>query len=143
MLVATDGDGIVGTVSLIDDGRVAWLFRFAVDRTPAEREVARALYAAATEALRRRGHTQVLVYTPVGDDRLARRYAELGMTKGGAYNCSGPICPTGHDRRPRYREDSQVATGVIDSLTCSRPLPLFHDVRRRGCRPRRPTAPSR
>lgn len=30
ILVAEDGGNVVGTISLIEDGRVAWLFRFAI-----------------------------------------------------------------------------------------------------------------
>lgn len=88
VLVAVGPEGaVLGTVSLIDDGRVAWLFRFAVDRTSLEDEVAKALYRTATAVLAKRGHRQVLVYTPSGDDHLHNRYEELGMTRGGDYTC--------------------------------------------------------
>lgn len=88
VLVAEVSDGcVVGTVSLVDDGRLAWLFRFAVDRTEQERDVARALYDAALAALRARGHTQVLVYTPADDARLKQRYADLAMNEGADYTC--------------------------------------------------------
>lgn len=88
VLVAEAAGGhLLGTVSLVDDGRLAWLFRFAVDRTDDEPEVARALYDAAVTALAARGHTQVLVYTPAGDARLKERYAVLGMTEGGDFTC--------------------------------------------------------
>jgi hypothetical protein len=76
---------IVGTVSLIDDGRVAWLFRFAVkDQQVA---VAQQLHDAAIGILQARGHKQVLVYSPVGNAALDGHYAQLGFAKGGDYTC--------------------------------------------------------
>ncbi len=87
ILVAASGTRILATVSLVEDGRVAWLYRFAVDQVPAEAEISAALYAAATGVLAARGHRQVLVYTPVGEERLSGRYDELGMSRGGADTC--------------------------------------------------------
>lgn len=83
ILVAELNGKLVGTVSLIDDGRVAWLFRFAVP----DIEVAKALHDKAIEILKSRGHTQVLVYTPVGNTSLDGRYEQLGFTKGSDYTC--------------------------------------------------------
>lgn len=85
ILVAEQDGKIVGSVSLIDDGRVAWLFRFAV---PLDRlDIAQALHDKATELLKRRGHEEVLVYMPVGNQDLRERYEQLGFTKGGDYTC--------------------------------------------------------
>lgn len=83
ILVAEDSGKLLGTVSLIDDGRVAWLFRFAASST----QVAKGLHDKAIEVLKGRGHTQVLVYTPVGNNELDSRYEELGFTKGEDYTC--------------------------------------------------------
>lgn len=85
ILVAENGKGLVGTVSLIEDGRVAWLFRFAAKDQDAE--VANALHDKAMEILKSRGHEQVLVYSPVGDQQLDTRYERLGFTKGDSYTC--------------------------------------------------------
>lgn len=85
ILVAELENKIVGTVSLIDDGRVAWLFRFAVKKDQAE--ILKALHDKAIANLKSRGHTQVLVYTPVGNQELDNRYEGLGFTKGGNYTC--------------------------------------------------------
>lgn len=85
ILVAENEERLVGTVSLIDDGRVAWLFRFAVKDQDAE--VASALHNKAIEILKSRGHEQVLVYSPVGDQQLDARYEQLGFVKGGDYTC--------------------------------------------------------
>lgn len=79
-----DGE-LLGTISIIEDGRVAWLYRFVVkDFDP---EITKELYDAATKILKERGHSEVLVYTPVGDKDLDARYDSLGMTKGGDYTC--------------------------------------------------------
>lgn len=83
ILVAEESGALVGTVSLIDDGRVAWLFRFAVPNT----HVAQALYSKAVEILKKNGHSQVLVYTPIGNQNLNNRYKELGFMKGGDFTC--------------------------------------------------------
>lgn len=87
ILVAEQDDKIVGTVSLIEDGRVAWLFRFAVEQGENETEVTQALCDAGLAALKAKGHNQVLVYTPVGDDKLDNRYETLGFNRGGDYTC--------------------------------------------------------
>jgi hypothetical protein len=85
ILVAIEDEIIVGTVSLIDDGRVAWLFRFAV---PLDNiATSQALHDKAIAILRSRGHSQVLVYTPVGNTDLDSRYSQLGFTKGSNYTC--------------------------------------------------------
>lgn len=79
-----DGE-LLGTISIIEDGRVAWLYRFVVgDFDP---EITKELYDAATKILKERGHSEVLVYTPVGDKNLDARYDSLGMTKSGDYTC--------------------------------------------------------
>lgn len=85
ILVAERIGRLVGTVSLIDDGRVAWLFRFAVKDQ--DSEVLTALHDRAIETLARRGHSQVLVYSPTGDAALDSRYEQLGFTKGSDYTC--------------------------------------------------------
>jgi len=85
IFVAEEEGKIVGTVSLIEDGRVAWLFRFAVIGN--REDVARALAQTAEKELESRGHHQVLVYTPVGNDGLNGRYEKLGFTKGNDYTC--------------------------------------------------------
>ncbi len=87
ILVYEDDGKIIGTVSLIENGRVAWLFRFAVEKRPEEKIVAERLYLAACDILASRGHSEVLVYTPYQNADLDYRYAGLGMNKGGAYTC--------------------------------------------------------
>jgi predicted N-acetyltransferase YhbS len=87
IFVAEDNDKIVGTISLIEDGRVAWLFRLAVQQSETETIVTQALCDAALAALKANGHSQVLVYTPVGDEYLDSRYERLGFNRGNDYTC--------------------------------------------------------
>lgn len=85
ILVYERDDELLGTISIIEDGRVAWLYRFVVkDFDP---EITKELYDAAAKILKERGHSEVLVYTPVNDKNLDARYDSLGMTKGGDYTC--------------------------------------------------------
>jgi hypothetical protein len=87
ILVYEHENQVIGTISIIEDTRVAWLFRFAVMKGDFEQQCSKALYDAATKILYDRGHTQILVYTPEGDERLKNRYQELGMNEGGTYTC--------------------------------------------------------
>ena len=87
IIVAEEDGKIVGTVSLIEDGRVAWLFRFAVQKLANEKEIISQLYDYAAKALKQKGHNQVLVYSPVGNSSLDTRYAELNFQKGSDYTC--------------------------------------------------------
>ena len=81
-------DGVLlGSISLIEDGRVAWLFRFSVKRTPTQDVVADALYQHAVGILRSRGHTQVLVYSDPQNEHLNTRYHNLQMNEGGLFRC--------------------------------------------------------
>lgn len=76
---------ILGTISLIENARVAWLFRFAV--LPNNKEAGITLLEKASQILKTRGHNQVLVYSPVDSHELDTRYADLGFKKGLNYNC--------------------------------------------------------
>lgn len=85
ILVYEHDDVLRGTISLIEDGRVAWLYRFIVEDF--EPSITKELYDKAIATLRDRGHTQVLVYSSVDDTKLDERYESLGMTKGSNYSC--------------------------------------------------------
>lgn len=87
ILVAEYNGKIVGTISLIEDGRVAWLFRFAVTHGEHEHEVTNSLYREAVKTLKQKGHNQVLVYSPAGNAALDSRYMSLGFQRGGDYTC--------------------------------------------------------
>jgi L-amino acid N-acyltransferase YncA len=85
ILVAEDDGNIVGTVTLFEDGRLAWLFRFAAAGNSVN--VTKELYLKAVEILKSKGHKQVLVYAPAEDTQFERRYHELGFKKGDDYTC--------------------------------------------------------
>lgn len=84
IFVFRQGNELVGTISIIDDGRVGMLFRFIVKDH--DERVAKALYEHATGVLKARGHEQVLVYSAKDKD-LMKRYNKLGMHKGNTYLC--------------------------------------------------------
>jgi predicted N-acetyltransferase YhbS len=81
ILVAEKNGNIVGTVTIFEDGRSAWLYRFAVAKGD-EKEVTKALWQKAKEVLKKMGHTQVLVYAPVSDKGFGDRYTDIGFSKG-------------------------------------------------------------
>jgi len=88
ILLAEDNGIIVGSVSLIEDSRVAWLFRFRVrEDISNEEEVANLLYESAKKVLLNRGHHQVLVYTTVDEEKFKNRYKNLGFNQGHDYTC--------------------------------------------------------
>lgn len=81
VLVAEDDGVIVGTVTLFEDGRSAWLYRFAVQQDN-QSEIAKFLNKKALQTMKDRGHTQVLVYAPQGNQHFEDRYTSLGFSKG-------------------------------------------------------------
>ena len=85
ILVAENDGHIIGTVTLFEDARLAWLFRFAVAEN--SKNVTRELYSKATDILKLKGHKQILVYSPVGNTQFEERYKELGFSKGDDYTC--------------------------------------------------------
>lgn len=85
IIVADDNGKIVGTVSLIENGRVAWLFRFAAIKSENEIEILGLLQLKASGIFKSRGHDQMLVYSPVGNGDLNNRYETLNFNKGNDY----------------------------------------------------------
>jgi hypothetical protein len=85
ILVYEENGELTGTISLIEDGRVAWLYRFIVKDF--EPTITHELYEKAITILKSRGHTQVLVYSAVDNHELDARYSSLGMQKGDNYSC--------------------------------------------------------
>jgi len=86
VLVAEVDGVIVGTVTLFEDGRSAWLYRFAV-QAKYETEVVPLLNQQALVTMKQRGHEQVLVYAPEGNEYFEDRYTTNGFTKGGNFTC--------------------------------------------------------
>lgn len=84
VLVAETYGIIVGTVTLFEDGRSAWLYRFAV-RAEYEPAATAALWQQAQANMKARGHSQVLVYAPAGNENFKQRYNQLGFATSGDY----------------------------------------------------------
>jgi predicted N-acetyltransferase YhbS len=82
ILVAESDNEIIGTVTIFEDGRFAWLYRFAVNKGEQESEATQMLWNKAGGILKKSGHTQVLVYAPAGDRNFEERYIQLGFKKG-------------------------------------------------------------
>lgn len=82
ILVAEEDGEVVGTVTLFEDGRSAWLYRFAVK---GGEEVSKALWGRAKTIMKEKGHSQVLVYAPVGNKHFEERYTNVGFSKGNDY----------------------------------------------------------
>jgi hypothetical protein len=87
ILIGEQEGEVVASVSLIEDGRVAWLFRFRVREIEGDEEIAAKLLDKAIEVFQGKGHHEVLVYTPVGETKFEQRYLNLGFTKGHDYTC--------------------------------------------------------
>ena len=85
-IIVDDENGVIlGTISIIEDGRVAWFYRFVVkDNNP---DVSKVLFNAAAGVLKSRGHPEVLIYSDPARTDLISRYQSLGMEKGGDYAC--------------------------------------------------------
>lgn len=84
VLVSEIDNEIVGTITLFEDGRFAWLYRFAVKKEY-EKQATKALWKTAKETMKSRGHTQVLVYAPTRDGGFRDRYNDLGFSTGNDY----------------------------------------------------------
>ncbi len=83
ILVAEVEEKIVGTVTIFEDGRSCWLYRFAVKDN--DKDVAKVLTQRAKEECKKLGHDQILVYAPAGDHLFERRYVDVGFQKGNDY----------------------------------------------------------
>lgn len=83
ILIAEENGRIVGTVSILQNQRFAWLIRFAVLGN--RKDVTEALFQEASENLKQKGHTQVLVYAPTDDVGIIKRYEDLGFISGKPY----------------------------------------------------------
>ena len=81
MLVARNGDAIVGHLQITDTGRPAEaeLKNMAVDPSHQRRGIGRALVAAAIELLREEGRSSLVVATAAADIGNLRFYQRLGF----------------------------------------------------------------
>ena len=84
IFVAELAGEIVGTVTIFENRRIAWLFRFGVLEEH-ETEAVPLLFDTAVAELKKRGHSQVEVYAPTGVEKFIDRYKKIGFTKGNDY----------------------------------------------------------
>lgn len=85
ILVAEDSNEVVGTVSLIEDGRIAWLFRLFIQKDHLEQGVELQLIEAATAIAKERGYNEVHIFAPEEKEQLKAVYIEQGFARGNLY----------------------------------------------------------
>jgi ribosomal protein S18 acetylase RimI-like enzyme len=78
LFVASDEDGVAGTLIAGYDGHRGWLYRAAVAPRARRRGVGRALVHAAEESLRARGCVKINLQTHVGNDAAAEFWKSVG-----------------------------------------------------------------
>lgn len=98
ILVATDDDGnVLGTVSIIQDNRIAILFRLVVQEGPEEHMVRMRLLHAAEIQLLEYGYREVHIIAPEDNAKIQEEYAHYGFTKGNPYRWFWKKISASHD----------------------------------------------
>jgi len=85
IIVAVDEERVVGTISLMEDGRMAFMFRLAVKSTHRERGIGMALLQAADEELQRRGGLEINILVDEQNQELKDYYTNRGYKEGHSY----------------------------------------------------------
>lgn len=85
ILVAMESERVVGTVSLMEDGRMAFIFRLAVDPENRNRGIGKALMDEAERVLLRKGYKEINILVEEDNTELQEYYARQGYEKGNAY----------------------------------------------------------
>jgi GNAT superfamily N-acetyltransferase len=86
LLVTTDEDGtVLGTVSIVDDGRIAILFRLVVKPGEHAHMIRMRLLNDAETILKEYGYNEVHIIAPEEDKPIQDEYAHYGFTKGKPY----------------------------------------------------------
>jgi hypothetical protein len=85
ILVAEVDGEIRGTVTIFEDGRSCWLYRFAVANH--DQDILNALLNKAKEVAKELGHAQFMVFAPTGRADFEKRYKDAGFNKGDDYTC--------------------------------------------------------
>ncbi|MBI4038121.1 GNAT family N-acetyltransferase [Candidatus Daviesbacteria bacterium] len=85
ILVATEAERIVGTVRLLEDGSMAFIFRLAVNPEYRNRGIGRALMEGAERELFRRGYTELNILVEEENPGLHEYYEHQGYEKGNLY----------------------------------------------------------
>lgn len=86
ILLAKEDDELVGSVSIIEDGRIALLFRFVTKGSDQDNdEILKALLHEAETILKRRGYTEVHNTAPLEDIKVLTERERIGFQKGNPY----------------------------------------------------------
>lgn len=85
ILVAVESNKLVGTVSLMEDGRIAFIFRLAVDLQHRNKGIGTALMEEAEKELFRRGHEEIHILVEEENAELQDYYEKQGYEKGNIY----------------------------------------------------------
>lgn len=82
LLVAEKSQQVVGTVSIVEDGRMAFLFRLAVAKNARKQGVGRRLLQEGERILKKRGHELVNIVLFDKEEELKGYYERLGYKRG-------------------------------------------------------------
>lgn len=86
LLIAEEEGKIVGSVSIIEDGRIALLFRLIADpNTTNKDEILKALVEKAEAIVKARGYLEMHNTAPTNDLNALMERERLGFTQGGTY----------------------------------------------------------
>lgn len=87
ILLAIESDRVIGSVSIIEDGRVALLFRLVADASVGDRlAVVSALVHESERILRERGYKEIHNTAPVNNEMATQIRTNVGFTKGKDYS---------------------------------------------------------
>ncbi len=81
IFVAEESGEVVGTISIIEDGRVAWLFRLNA-KTPSIRKM---LIHKAEKLLIKKEYKEVHIFVPLNDPERQKEYTNGGFKLGSEY----------------------------------------------------------
>jgi len=85
ILVATNKKGVVGTVSIINDGRIALLFRLLARNDTDGKKVRNKLMQEAEKFLKKKGYKEVHIISIKGATKLHNEYQDQKYNKGRLY----------------------------------------------------------
>jgi ribosomal protein S18 acetylase RimI-like enzyme len=85
LLVAIDKEEIVGTVSLIEDGRIAILFRLISKKGENTLSIRQRLLSEGENIFKQKGYKEAHIIAPEEDLNRQKEYEKYGFTKGNPY----------------------------------------------------------
>ena len=85
ILVATEGSNIIGTASIMEDGRMAFIFRLGVQMEQRNSGVGRKLIQEAETILHKRGYNEVHILVDENNPELQTYYEQRGYESGHMY----------------------------------------------------------